>query len=92
MQTEDVRDPHHAVEDVAGRRLVRLLQDALQQQRVLGESLVRLRHHVGQLQPVALLVRLSPLKPGRTKTGSGSREALETQRDAPGCKAGPTVT
>lgn len=70
---------HHAVEDVACPRLVRLLQDALQQERVLGESLVGLRHHVGQLQTVALLVRLSPLKRGRTKTGNGSRNNLEMQ-------------
>lgn len=70
---------HHAVEDVARPRLVRLLQDALQQERVLGEPLVRLRHHVGQLQTVALLVRLSPLKRGRTKTGNGSRDNPEMQ-------------
>lgn len=54
--------PHHTVEGVACGQLVRLLQDALQQERVLGESLVRLRHHVGQLQPIALLVRLPPLR------------------------------
>lgn len=62
-------NPHHTVEDVTCPWLVRLLQDALQQERVLGESLVRLRHHIGQLQPITLLVRLPPLKRGGTKTG-----------------------
>lgn len=62
--------PHHAVDDVAGRLLVRLLQDALQQEWILGQPLVRLGHHVGQLQTVALLVGLSPLKTSQTKTGN----------------------
>lgn len=57
--------PHHVVEGVSRQRLVRLLEDTLEQQRVLGESLVGLGHHVGQFEPVALLVRLPPLD-GRT--------------------------
>lgn len=52
---------HHVVEGVPRRRLVRLLENTFEQQRVLGESLVRFGHHVGQFQPVALLVLLPPL-------------------------------
>ena len=59
---------HHAADQVAGRRVVCLLQDALQQQGVLGEPLVGLGQHVGQLQPVTLLVGLCPLERGHTHT------------------------
>ena len=67
MRKQLVSLSHHVVDDVSGRRLVRLLQDPLQEEGVLGESLVRLGQHVGELQAVALLVRLGPLR--QTKTG-----------------------
>ena len=53
---------HHAADSLAGVRLACLLQHTFQQQRVLGEPLVGLHQHVRQLQPVALLVRLRPLR------------------------------
>lgn len=62
--------PHHAVDDVTGRRLIRLLENALQQEGVLGQPLVGLGHHVGQLQTVTLLMCLSPLKAAETNTGN----------------------
>lgn len=40
---------------------------------------MRLRHHVGQLQAVALLVRLPPLNRSRTKTGNGTFNEPETR-------------
>lgn len=53
--------PHHAQERVPCCRFICFLQDGFEQQGVFGESLVWLRQHVGQLQPVALLVPFSPL-------------------------------
>lgn len=62
-----VPHPHHAADDVTGRGLVGLLQNALQQERVLGQSLVGLCQHVGELQAVALLMGLCPLNGVRPK-------------------------
>lgn len=66
--------PHHAADNVAGRRLVGPLQDALQQEGIFGESLVRLGQHVGQLQTVALLMCLCPLN------GAKQRQEVKHQR------------
>jgi len=53
--------PYHAVDDVPGRRLVRLLENSLQEEWIFGQSLVRLRQHVGELLAVTLLMGLYPL-------------------------------
>lgn len=53
--------PHHAQEQVFHCRIIGFLQDGFEQQGVFCESLVWLRQHVGQFQPIALLVSLSPL-------------------------------
>ena len=72
---------HHAADEVACRRLVRLLEDALQQQGVLGQPLVRLGQHVGQLQPVTLLVGLGPLERGQTQTVRINSKPARTKID-----------
>lgn len=59
--------PYHAADDVAGRRLVRLLENALQQEGVFGQSLMRLCQHISQLQTVALLIGLCPLNEAKQR-------------------------
>lgn len=53
---------YHGDDGFLGAGLIRLPQHRLEQQWVFGKSLVGLGQHVTQLQPLALLVLLRPLR------------------------------
>lgn len=71
------RPGYHGDDCLLGPWLLCLPQDRFEQQRVLGEPLVGLGQHVAQLQPLALLVLLSPLR------GTGVGQGQSSGRPRP---------
>lgn len=73
--------PYHGGDGFTGSWVICLLQDGLEEQRVLGEALVRFHQHVAQLQAAALLLLLGPL--WHTGISTGTAPAQPQPRSPP---------